>query len=126
MEIMKIEELAKELNSVRVAKNQLAKREKEIIEILYKEIFDKDSYEEEKIDTDNYILVKYPALSGDRYNVDEVRKLAMRTHKRLITTKKVYKANENALKELVRDKVLSEEDFDALKIIANRIKVNVK
>lgn len=35
MEITKIEELAKELNLVRVAKNQLAKREKEIIENLY-------------------------------------------------------------------------------------------
>ena len=126
MEITKIEELAKELNSVRVAKNQLAKREKEIIEILIKDFFDKDSHKEEKIDTDNYILVKYPALSGDRYKVDDVRKLAMRTHKRLITTKKVYKADENALKELVRDKILSEEDFDSLKIITNRIKVNVK
>ena len=126
MEITKIEELAKELNSVRVAKNKLAKREKEIIEILIKDFFDKDSHEEEKIDTDNYILVKYPALSGDRYKVDDVRKLAIRTHKRLITTKKVYKADENALKELVRDKILSEEDFDSLKIITNRIKVNVK
>lgn len=126
MEITKIEELAKELNSVRVAKNQLAKREKEIIEILIKDFFDKDSHKEEKIDTDNYILVKYPALSGERYNVDDVRKLAIRTHKRLITTKKVYKADENALKELVRDKILSEEDFEALKIISNRIKVNVK
>ena len=118
--------MAKELNLVRVAKNQLAKREKEIIEILIKEIFDKDSHKEEKIDTDNYILVKYPALSGDRYKVDDVRKLAIRTHKRLITTKKVYKADENALKELVRDNILSEEDFDSLKIITNRIKVNVK
>ena len=126
MEITKIEELAKELTSVRVAKNQLAKREKEIIEILIKDFFDKDSHKEEKIDTDNYILVKYPALSGERYNVDKVRKLAIRTHKRLITTKKVYKADENALKELVRDNILSEEDFDALKIISNRIKVNVK
>ena len=126
MEITKIEELAKELNAVRVAKNQLAKREKEIIEILIKDFFDKDSHKEEKIDTDNYILVKYPALSGDRYKVDDVRKLAIRTHKRLITTKKVYKADENALKELVRDNILSEEDFDSLKIITNRIKVNVK
>lgn len=126
MEITKIEELAKELNSVRVAKNQLAKREKEIIEILIKDFFDKDSHKEEKIDTDNYILVKYPALSGERYNVEEVRKLAIRTHKRLITAKKVYKADENALKELVKDNILSEEDFDSLKIISNRIKVNVK
>ena len=121
-----IEELAKELNTVRVEKNRLARREKEIVAELYKQVFDKDSYKPEEVETTDYILMKYPAFSGARYKVDEVRKLAMKYHRKLIITKRVYKANESALKELLSDGLLSEEEFDALKILSNRIKISIR
>lgn len=121
-----IEELAKELNTVRVEKNRLARREKEIVAELYKQVFDKNSYKPEEVETTDYILVKYPAFSGARYKVDEVRKLAMKYHRKLITAERVYKANESALKELLSDGLLSEEEFDALKILSNRIKISIR
>ena len=124
--MMKIEELAKELNTVRVEKNRLARREKEIVAELYKQVFDKNSYKPEEVETTDYILMKYPAFSGARYRVDEVRKLAMKYHRKLINTERVYKANESALKELLSDGLLSEEEFDALKILSNRIKISIR
>lgn len=121
-----IEELAKELNTVRVEKNRLARREKELVEELYKQVFDKNSYKPEEVETADYILLKYPAFRGERYKVDEVRKLAMKYHRKLITAERVYKANESALKELLSDGLLSEEEFDALKILSNRIKISIR
>lgn len=121
-----IEKLAKELNTVRVEKSRLARREKELVAELYKQVFDKDSYKPEEIETTDYILVKYPAFSGARYKVDEVRKLAMKYHRKLITAERVYKANESALKELLADGLLSEEEFDALKILSNRVKISIR
>lgn len=121
-----IEELAKELNTVRVEKNRLARREKEIVTELYKQVFNKNSYKPEEVETTDYILVKYPAFRGERYKVDEVRKLAMKYHRKLIITERVYKANESALKELLSDGLLSEEEFDALKILSNRIKISIR
>lgn len=124
--MMTIEELAKELNEVRVEKNRLARREKEIVAELYKQVFDKNSYKPEEVETADYILMKYPAFSGARYKVDEVRKLAMKYHRKLITTERVYKANESALKGLLDDGLLSEEELDALKILSNRIKIAIR
>lgn len=124
--MMTIEELAKELNEVRVEKNRLARREKEIVAELYKQVFDKDSYKPEEVETTDYILMKYPAFSGARYKVDEVRKLAMKYHRKLITTERVYKANESALQGLITDGLLTEEELDALKILSNRIKISIR
>lgn len=124
--MMKIEELAKELNAVRVEKNRLARREKEIVAELYKQVFDKDSYKPEEVETADYILMKYPAFSGARYKVDEVRKLAMKYHRKLITSERVYKADETALQGLLSDGLLSEEELDALKILSNRIKISIR
>ena len=124
--MLTIEEIAKELNTVRTEKNRLKRREKELVEELYKRVFDKDSYKPEEISTDDYILMKYPALSGERYKVDEVRKLAMKYHRELITTERVYKANESALQGLLSDGLLTEEEFDALKILSNRIKISIR
>ena len=121
-----IEELAKELNTVRVEKNRLARREKELVEELYKQVFDKDSYKPEEIKTTDYLLMKYPAFSGARYKVDEVRKLAMKYHRKLITTERVYKVNESSLQRLLSDGLLTEEEFDALKILSNRIKISIR
>ena len=124
--MLTIEEIAKELNTVRTERNRLKRREKELVEKLYQQVFDKDSYRTEEVETPEYILIKYPALSGTRYKVDEVRKLAMKYHRKLITTERVYKANESALKELLADGLLSEEEFDALKILSNRIKISIR
>ena len=124
--MMKIEELAKELNTVRTERSRLARREKELVEELYKQVFNKNSYTPEEVETTDYILMKYPAFSGERYKVDEVRKLAMKYHRKLITTKRVYKANETALQELLLDGLLTEEELDALKILSNRIKISIR
>ena len=45
--MMTIEELAKELNTVRTERNRLTRREKELVEELYQQVFDKDSYKPE-------------------------------------------------------------------------------
>ena len=124
--MMKIEELAKELNTVRTERSRLARREKELVAELYKHVFNKNSYTPEEVETTDYILMKYPAFSGERYKVDEVRKLAMKYHRKLITTKRVYKANETALQELLLDGLLTEEELDALKILSNRIKISIR
>ena len=124
--MMTIEEIAKELNTVRTERSRLKRREKELVAELYKQVFDKNSYRPEEVETDDYILMKYPALSGERYKVDEVRKLAMKYHRKLITTDKVYKANESALQGLLSDGLLTEEEFDALKILSNRIKISIR
>ena len=124
--MMKIEEIAKELNTVRTERSRLARREKELVEELYKQVFNKNSYTPEEVETTDYILMKYPAFSGERYKIDEVRKLAMKYHRKLITTKRVFKANETALQELLTDGLLTEEEFDALKILSNRIKINIR
>ena len=124
--MMKIDEIAKELNGIRVEKNRLARREKELVEYLYKQVFDKNSYKPEEVETEDYILLKYPSFRGERYKVDEVRKLAMKYHRKLITTERIYKANESALKKLLSDGLLSDEEFDALKILSNRIKISIR
>lgn len=124
--MMTIEEIAKELNTVRTERNRLTRREKELVAELYKQVFDKDSYKPEEIETTEYILMKYPTFSGARYKVDEVRKLAMKYHRKLITAERVYKADESALKELLADGLLSEEEFEALKILSNRIKISIR
>ena len=124
--MMKIEEIAKELNTVRTERNRLKRREKELVAELYKQVFNKDSYKPEEVETTDYILLKYPAFRGERYKVDEVRKLAMKYHRKLITTERVYKANESALKELLADGLLTEEELDALKILSNRIKISIR
>ena len=124
--MMKIEEIAKELNTVRTERNRLTRREKELVAELYKQVFDKNSYKTEEVETPEYILIKYPALSGTRYKVDEVRKLAMKYHRKLITTERVYKANETALQGLLSDGLLTEEELDDLKILSNRIKISIR
>ena len=124
--MLTIEEIAKELNTVREEKNRLARREKELVEELYKQVFDKNSYKPEEISTKDYILIKYPAFRGERYKVDEVRKLAMKYHRKLIITERVYKANESALQGLLSDGLLTEEEFYALKILSNRIKISIR
>ena len=124
--MLTIEEIAKELNTVREEKNRLARREKVLVAELYKQVFNKDSYKPEEVETADYILLKYPAFRGERYKVDEVRKLAMKYHRKLITTERVYKANETALQGLLSDGLLTEEEFDALKILSNRIKISIR
>ena len=124
--MLTIEEIAKEINTVRTERNRLKRREKELVEKLYQQAFNKDSYKPEEVETDDYIIMKYPAFRGERYNIDEVRKLAMKYHRKLINTERVYKANESALQVLLSDGLLTEEEFDALKILSNRIKISIR
>lgn len=123
---MTIDEIAKELVSVRTEMKMLKQREKELVATLYNEVFNKDSYEKEQKVTDKFVLEKFPALSGDRYNLDEVRKLAMSTHRKLMTSTIKYKADEKALQELVNDKLLTQDELDGMKILINKIKINVR
>ena len=55
--MMTIEELAKELNTVRTERNRLTRREKELVEELYQQVFDKDSYKPKEVETTDYILL---------------------------------------------------------------------
>ena len=62
--MMTIEKIAKELNTVRTERNRLKRREKELIEELYQQAFNKYSYKPEEVETADYILLKYPAFGG--------------------------------------------------------------
>lgn len=118
-----LNELLKELNSVRTAKKSLASREKELL----KEIEDylPEGYSPISIETDDYILKRFPALSGDRFDVDAVRKLAIRNHIKLVDRVVKHKVIESALADIVGS-IISKEEYDSLKILCNKLKIDVK
>ena len=123
------DELAIELDKVRSAKKELARREKEITAKLYKAGILHDNYEQEEITTDNVVIRKIPALSGKRYDVDKARALADSlsiSRKELINREWKFTVNEDKLKELVESGKVSQEIIDNMSIKANRIKVDVK
>ena len=123
------DELAIELDKVRSAKKELARREKEITAKLYKAGILHDNYEQEEVTTDNVVIRKIPALSGKRYDVDKARVLADSlsiSRKELINREWKFTVNENKLKELVESGKVSQEIVDNMSIKANRIKVDVK
>lgn len=119
----KLNELLKELNSVRTAKKKLASREKELLQEVGEYL--PEGFEPVAIDTGDYVLKRYPALSGDRFDVDAVRKLAIRNHIKLIDRIVKHKVIESALSNIVGD-IISEEEYNALKILGNKIKIDVK
>ena len=112
-----------ELNSIRTAKKKLANREKELL----KEIEDylPEGFSPISIETDDYILKRFPALSGERFNVDEVRKLAIRNHIKLVDRIVKHKVIESALADIVGS-IISEEEYNSLKILCNKLKIDVK
>ena len=123
------DELAIELDKVRSAKKELARREKEITAKLYKAGILHDNYEQEEITTDNVVIRKIPALSGKRYDIDKARVLADSlsiSRKELINREWKFTVNEDKLKELVESGKVSQEIIDNMSIKANRIKVDVK
>ena len=119
----KLNELLRELNAVRTAKKQLASREKQLLQEV--ETYLPEGFEPVAIDTGDYVLKRYPALSGDRFNINEVRKLAIRNHIKLVDRIVKHKVIESALADIVGD-IISEEEYDALKILCNKIKIDVK
>lgn len=118
-----LNELLKELNTVRTAKKSLASREKELL----KEIEDylPEGYSPISIETDDYILKRFPALSGERFNVNEVRKLAIRNHIKLVDRVVKHKVIESALADIVGS-IISEDEYNSLKILCNKLKIDVK
>ena len=118
-----LNEVLRELNTVRTAKKQLASREKELL----KEIEDylQEGFSPISIETDDYILKRFPALSGDRFNVDEVRKLAIRNHIKLVDRVVKHKVIESALADIVGS-IISEDEYNSLKILCNKLKIDVK
>ena len=118
-----LNELLKELNTVRTAKKSLASREKELL----KEIEDylPEGYSPISIETDDYILKRFPALSGDRFDVDAVRKLAIRNHIKLVDRVVKHKVIESALADIVGS-IISEDEYNSLKILCNKLKIDVK
>ena len=119
----KLHSILAELNSVRTAKKQLASREKKLLQEVEK--FLPEGFEPVTINTDDYILKRYPALSGDRFNISEVRKLAIKNHIKLVDRIVKHKVIESALADIVGS-IISEEEYDALKILCNKIKIDVK
>ena len=123
------DELAIELDKVRSAKKELARREKEITAKLYKAGILHDNYEQEEVTTNNVVIRKIPALSGKRYDVDKARVLADSlsiSRKELINREWKFTVNEDKLKELVESGKVSQEIVDNMSIKTNRIKVDVK
>ena len=118
-----LNELLKELNTVRTAKKSLASREKELLKEI--ETYLPEGYSPISIETDDYILKRFPALSGERFNVDEVRKLAIRNHIKLVDRVVKHKVIESALADIVGS-IISEEEYDSLKILCNKLKIDVK
>ena len=122
-------ELAMELDKIRSAKKELARREKELVSKFYEAGILHDNYEQEEVTTDNVVIRKIPALSGKRYDVDKARVLADSlsiSRKELINREWKFTVNEDKLKELVESGKVSQEIIDNMSIKANRIKVDVK
>ena len=118
-----LNELLKELNSVRTAKKSLASREKELLKEI--EEYLPEGYSPISIETDDYILKRFPALSGDRFDVDAVRKLAIRNHIKLVDRVVKHKVIESALADIVGS-IISEDEYNSLKILCNKLKIDVK
>ena len=118
-----LNEVLRELNTVRTAKKSLANREKELL----KEVEDylPEGFSPISIETDDFILKRFPALSGERFNVDEVRKLAIRNHIKLVDRIVKHKVIESALADIVGS-IISEDEYNSLKILCNKLKIDVK
>ena len=121
--MQELNKILKELNTVRTAKKQLATREKELLKEVEKYL--PNGFEPITLETEDFILKRYTALSGDRFNVDEVRKIAIRNHIKLVERIVKHKVIESALANIVGS-VISEEEYNGLKILCNKLKIDVK
>ena len=118
-----LNEVLRELNTVRTAKKSLASREKELLKEI--EEYLPEGYLPISIETDDFILKRFPALSGDRFDVDAVRKLAIRNHIKLVDRVVKHKVIESALADIVGS-IISEDEYNSLKILCNKLKIDVK
>ena len=118
-----LNEVLRELNTGRTAKKSLASREKELLKEI--EEYLPEGYLPISIETDDFILKRFPALSGERFNVDEVRKLAIRNHIKLVDRVVKHKVIESALADIVGS-IISEDEYNSLKILCNKLKIDVK
>lgn len=118
-----LNEILKELNSVRTLKKQVTAREKELLREVEKYL--PQGFEPITLETDDYILKRYTALSGDRFNVEEVRKLAIKNHIKLVERVVKHKVIESALADIVGS-IISEDEYNSLKILCNKLKIDVK
>ena len=118
-----LNEVLRELNTVRTAKKSLARREKELLKEI--EEYLPEGYSPISIETDEFVLKRFPALSGERFNVDEVRKLAIRNHIKLVDRVVKHKVIESALADIVGS-IISEDEYNSLKILCNKLKIDVK
>ena len=115
--------IAKELLEIRTAKKILADKEKALLGDL-KHYFPQDTTKQD-IETNDYYISRYPALTGTRYDLEAVRQLAVKHHIKLMERVYSHKVIEDRLMELVGD-VLSNEEFERLKIQTIKFKINKK
>lgn len=118
-----LNEILKELNSVRTAKKQLATREKELLKEVEKYL--PQGFEPISLETEDFILKRYTSLSGDRFDVEKVRKIAIKNHIKLVERVVKHKVIETALANIVGS-IISEEEYNSLKILCNKLKIDVK
>lgn len=115
--------IAKELMELRTAKKMLADKEKALMNDL-KNYFPQDTTKQD-IETNDFYISRYPALTGTRYNLEAVRQLAVKHHIKLMERVYTHKVLEDKLAELVGD-ILSNEEFEGLKIQTVKFKINKK
>lgn len=115
--------IAKELMELRTSKKMLAEKEKALMNEL-KQYFPRDN-SKQNVETNDYFISRYPTLIGTRYDLEAVRKLAIKNHIKLMERTYTYKVLEDRLAELVGD-ILSNEEFEGLKIQTVKFKINKK
>lgn len=115
--------IAKELMELRTAKKMLADKEKALLKDL-KKYFPQDN-SKQNIETNDFYISRYPTLIGTRYDLEAVRQLAIKHHIKLMERVYTHKVLEDKLMELVGD-VLTNEQFDGLKVQTIKFKINKK
>lgn len=115
--------IAKELLELRTAKKMLADKEKALLNDL-KRYFPQDNTKQ-NVETNDFYISRYPTLTGTRYDLEAVRQLAVKHHIKLMERVYSHKVIEDRLMELVGD-VLSNEEFERLKIQTIKFKINKK
>lgn len=115
--------IAKELMELRTQKKILADKEKALMQDLRQYFPDDNS--KQNVETNDFYISKYPALTGTRYDLEAVRQLAIKHHIKLMERVYTHKVLEDKLAELVGD-VLSSEEFESLKVQTIKFKINKK
>lgn len=115
--------IARELMELRTQKKILADKEKALLQEL-KKYFPQDNTKQ-NIETNDFYISRYPTLTGTRYDLGAVRQLAIKHHIKLMERTYTYKVLEDKLLELVGS-ILSNEEFENLKVQTIKFKINKK